>query len=249
MRTNETNNPLPTPDAIDIPKAVFLGHDWGGKFVWRMCLYHPERVIAVCGVCTPYLPPRREYMPLEVMAKYVPQFFYQLWLADSEIAGKTLDNSPERIFRALFRRPTEWASYPNRLPLPEMISRAGSDLQHPVYSDPPNFMSEEELQYYVENYAKAGFTSACRTYATTKIDFETELSLPDVIPHRALFIAAADDPVLKPEMGAEMAKFMPNLTTAYVKDAGHWVLMEQPEEVNRALLEWLATIDAPVSRV
>jgi soluble epoxide hydrolase/lipid-phosphate phosphatase len=232
-------------DALNIPKAVFLGHDWGGKFVWRMCLYHPERVIAVCGVCTPYIPPRREYMPLEMMAKYLPQFKYQLWLADSQNAGKSLDTSPERLFRALYRRPKDWFAYSNRLTLPEMIQNVDTGLEHPVFTDPSSVMTEEELQYYIAQYSHAKFASACQTYATTKIDYETELELPDMISHKALFIGAMQDSVLKPEMAAEMAKYMPNLTTAMVDDAGHWVLMEQKDKVNEILVEWMATIEAP----
>ncbi|KAG0278972.1 hypothetical protein BGZ96_002135 [Linnemannia gamsii] len=31
-------------DALDIPKITLIGHDWGGAFVWRFGLYHPNRV-------------------------------------------------------------------------------------------------------------------------------------------------------------------------------------------------------------
>jgi soluble epoxide hydrolase/lipid-phosphate phosphatase len=106
-------------------------------------------------------------------------------------------------------------------------------------------MTEEELQYYIEQYSRAKFTSSCMAYASTKIDYETELELPDIIPHKALYIASADDPVLKPEMAVNMAKYMPNLTTAMVEDSGHWALMEQTDKVNDILVEWMATIDAP----
>lgn len=232
-------------DGLNIPKAVFIGHDWGGKYVWRMCLYHPERVIAVCGVCTPYVPPRQEHVSLEGMTKFLPQFKYQLWLANAEKAGKALDASPERLFRALYRRPTEWAAYPNRLTLPEMLEAVDSELEHPVFKDPSQVLTEQELQYYIEQYTAAGFTSTCQTYATTDLDFETERELPITIPHQAFFIGAAQDSVLKPEMAANMAKFIPNLKSAVVDNAGHWVLMEQKDKVNELLLEWLETVQVP----
>jgi pimeloyl-ACP methyl ester carboxylesterase len=57
--------------------------------------------------------------------------------------------------------------------------------------------------------------------------------------------AVPSDPVLKPEMAVNMAKYMPNLTTAMVEDSGHWALMEQTDKVNDILVEWMATIDAP----
>ncbi|RLN74064.1 hypothetical protein BBJ28_00000345, partial [Nothophytophthora sp. Chile5] len=50
---------------------------------------------------------------------------------------------------------------------------------------------------------------------------------------------------LKPEMASGMPKVMPNLEMKLVKDAGHWVLFEQYEEVNAILSEWLAKVSAP----
>src|SRR5262245_18140789 len=48
-------------DALDVEKAVFVGHDWGGLVTWMMPLLHHARVAGVIGVNTPYLP--RSPMP------------------------------------------------------------------------------------------------------------------------------------------------------------------------------------------
>ena len=32
---------------LNIQKAIFLGHDWGGFLAWRMCIHYPDRVRAV----------------------------------------------------------------------------------------------------------------------------------------------------------------------------------------------------------
>src|SRR5215468_4416392 len=34
-------------DALEIEKAVFVGHDWGGFVVWAMPYLHPDRVAGV----------------------------------------------------------------------------------------------------------------------------------------------------------------------------------------------------------
>ena len=44
-------------DALDIEKAVFVGHDWGGAVLWQMGLRYPERVERLIGLNTPYGPP------------------------------------------------------------------------------------------------------------------------------------------------------------------------------------------------
>ena len=42
-------------DALEIDKAIFVGHDWGGAVAWSMPLLYPERTLGVIGVCTPYI--------------------------------------------------------------------------------------------------------------------------------------------------------------------------------------------------
>lgn len=232
-------------DALKIERAVILGHDWGGNASWRMALYHPDRVLAVCGVCTPFVPPRKQYMSLEDLCKYMPQFKYQLFLADAESSGKALDASPRRLATAIFRRKTEYGPKEEALPLHELLKAVNTDVDHVIFNERTEMLSEDDLQYYIDQYTQSKFTSANRVYATKKIDFETEKDLPGMIEHPALFIGAADDPVLKPEMAKEMPKVIPNLQMELVEDAGHWVLFEQPEAVNAILSQWLAKVTSP----
>ena len=58
-----------------------------------MCLFHPTRVGAVAGVCTPYTPPWQKYLSLEELVERLPQFSYQLFLASpaaAMVTGHTL---------------------------------------------------------------------------------------------------------------------------------------------------------------
>ncbi|KAG2776386.1 hypothetical protein PC129_g6406 [Phytophthora cactorum] len=246
---NISNDLVALLDELKIAKAVFIGHDWGGSHVWRTCLYHPERVIAVCGVCTPYNPPSKTYLPLEVVVEKVPQFKYQQFLANTDVSGKVLDASPRRLLTAIFRKPSEMGPRATRMSLPKMLMAVDSDVDLPVFTQRSTLLSEAELDYYVEQYSISKFASTCQTYATGKIDFENELDLPRVIKHPALFIGAAKDAVLKPEMARGMVKVIPSLETKIAEDAGHWVLWEQKEEVNAILSEWLAKIAASGSNL
>jgi len=56
----------------------------------------------------------------------------------------------------------------------------------------------------------------------------------------ALFIQATRDNVLKPEMSVGMEKYITSLTRREVV-AGHWALMEKPDEVNGFLTEWFSS--------
>ncbi|KAH7482242.1 Bifunctional epoxide hydrolase 2 [Phytophthora ramorum] len=242
---NITNDVVALLDALKIEKTVVVGHDWGSYAGYRFCLYHPERVIAVCGVCTPFIPPRKQYLSLDDMCKFLPQFQYQQFLADATNSGKVLDASPRRLLTAIFRRKTEYGPKEEMMPLHEWLKVVNTDLEHTMFRDRSVMLSEEEMEFYVDQYTQSKFTSANWVYGTKKIDFETEKDLPGTIEHPALFIGAADDPVLKPEMAKAMPTVMPNLQMEIVEDAGHWILFEQPEAVNSILSAWLDKVTSP----
>ncbi len=41
-------------DALEIPKAVIVGHDWGGVIVWPMAWTHPDRAERVISLNVPF---------------------------------------------------------------------------------------------------------------------------------------------------------------------------------------------------
>ncbi len=57
-------------DHLEIDKAIFVGHDWGGFVVWQMPLRHLDRVAGVVGVNTPHTD-RAPADPIELFAQAV----------------------------------------------------------------------------------------------------------------------------------------------------------------------------------
>lgn len=80
---------------LGIPKIIIGGHDWGGFVVYRFAMWHPELVTAVFSVCTPYQPPTKSFVSLDMVVDRAPQFGYQKHLAGLEVE-KAID-SPEKI--------------------------------------------------------------------------------------------------------------------------------------------------------
>jgi pimeloyl-ACP methyl ester carboxylesterase len=76
-------------------------------------------------------------------------------------------------------------------------------------------------------------------YRTREINHHDEISGLDdpIIKVPVLFIQALQDQAL-PHRGME--HFIPQLTTQKV-EATHWVLWEEPEQVNRILSTWLGS--------
>jgi pimeloyl-ACP methyl ester carboxylesterase len=57
----------------------------------------------------------------------------------------------------------------------------------------------------------------------------------------ALMITVELDPVLRPELCAEMKAFVPNVRkTVLIRGCGHWTQPEKPAGTNAAILEFLA---------
>ncbi|KUF99582.1 Bifunctional epoxide hydrolase 2 [Phytophthora nicotianae] len=225
-------------DFLNIPRAVFVGHDWGAVITWRMCMFHPERVIAVCSVCTPYMPPSGVYVDTDTLVRAVPQFSYMSLLSQPEEAAKLLDVAPRRLFTATFRLHTDIDA---SLSFIELL-RGVPASPNPIFANPSKLLSQDELDYYVAEYERSGFAGGCNYYAARFIDFNDERELPRTISHKALLISPAEDRVLKPEMAAGMRKLVPNMQQQIVANAGHWVLWEQKGEITRILHQWLDRI-------
>jgi pimeloyl-ACP methyl ester carboxylesterase len=68
-------------------------------------------------------------------------------------------------------------------------------------------------------------------------------SRPDLpaIAVPTLVLVGNEDPLTPPDRAVEMANAIPGARLVIVPDCGHISTLEQPAEVNRALVEWLAT--------
>ncbi len=53
------------------------------------------------------------------------------------------------------------------------------------------------------------------------------------------YIGAENDLFLPPSRADGMEDFISDLEKHTVLDSGHWIQQEQPEEVNRVIVEWL----------
>ena len=85
-------------DALEIERACFVGHDWGGFVAWAMPILHPVRVLGVAGICTPYMPfpSVAKHLAIvngEVERQYVA-WFQQPGVAEAEMDPRVRRFSP-----------------------------------------------------------------------------------------------------------------------------------------------------------
>ena len=127
-----------------------------------------------------------------------------------------------------------------------MVTRTGRP------SKLPEWLSEEELQYYVSEYEANGFAGGLHWYQTMDLNAtispDTMRGKPQIL-QPALFLAGDRDLVIlfsggKESVEARMKKKCPNLSKCvFYERCGHWIQQERAADVNQELLSWLGTLD------
>ncbi|OSC40606.1 alpha/beta fold hydrolase [Mycobacterium decipiens] len=227
-------------DHIGAERAVWIGHDWGAVVVWAAPLLHPDRVAAVAALSVPALP-RAQVPPTQAFrSTFGENFFYILYFQEPGVADAELNGDPARTMRRMIgglRPPSDQSAALRMLaPGPEgFIDRL------PEPTGLPDWITQEELDHYINEFARTGFTGALNWYRNFDRNWETTTELAGAtISVPSLFIAGTADPVLTFTRTDRVAEVISGpYREVMVDGAGHWLQQERPDEVNATLLEFL----------
>ncbi len=226
-------------DALEIDRAVFVGHDWGGFVAWAMPVLFPERCAGVVGVCTPYTPfPTTDF--LRSVFGDDPEQMYMLWFQEPGVAESVLDRDPRLVFEKLTVGGTDPVELASR-----GLSREGSSFNPfidlaslPAVGEA--ILNDEELDHYASTFARTGFRGGINWYRNIDVN---AVAFPDVgtrhLDLPSLMICSEWDPALPPALAASMHDRCSDLEVHTVGKTGHWVQQEAPEQVNDLLVDWL----------
>jgi pimeloyl-ACP methyl ester carboxylesterase len=231
-------------DELGEERAVFVGHDWGSMVVSNLVMLAPERVSAIVNMSVPFLP-RAPMPPVQMMRNaFTDTFFYIVYFQDPGVADADLAADPARTMRGLL---TNVSTAENETPDLAALANDGRGFvdRLPEPAGLPDWLSQEELDHYVDEYTRTGFTGGLNWYRNMDRNWSlTERVAGAKVDVPSLFIGGTRDPVLRmtpPE------NFLDRLTdhrgTVRVEGAGHWVQQEKPHEVNAAILEFVHELD------
>jgi pimeloyl-ACP methyl ester carboxylesterase len=232
-------------DDIDADQAVFVGHDWGSMVVGQMAMLHPERVSGVVAMSVPLLP-RGPMAPVTLMRQVLgDSFFYILYFQEPGIADADLGADA----RETMTRMLAGVRVPSEAPI-DLADHAANDgrgfvARLPEIEELPAWLSQEEVDHYVEVFTRTGFTGGINWYRNMDRNWETTPQLDGAhISMPSAFITGRLDPVnLMTPAGVMDGHVLDHRGDTFVEGAGHWVQQEAPDEVNAALLSFLRALD------
>ncbi|WP_329491544.1 alpha/beta hydrolase [Kitasatospora sp. NBC_01246] len=234
--------------ALGERSAVIVGHDWGATIAADSALVRPDVFRAVGLLSVPYLP-RGGPRPSEVFAgmggdeEFYVAYFQEPGRAEAEIEPDV------RGWLAGFYAALSADTMPAPgAPDPHFVGPGGTLRDRFPAGRLPGWLSAEDLDFYAGEFERTGLRGALARYRSMDRDWE-DLARFDGAPitQPSLFAGGGLDASTTwlAEAIAAYPVTLPGLLSCHVLDGcGHWIQQERPDEVNRLLTDWLASLPA-----
>lgn len=197
------------------PDAVLVGHDWGAITANALAAHQDSPFDRVVAMAVPPLTALRSARALRVLPRQVRNSWY---VAFNQLPGLP-ERHLERLVRKLWR---DWSPGYD----------AAEDLRHVADALPDHAHRKAVVGYY------RSFVSPLPPPQQYRLWKGAEMRLP-VVP--TLYLHGADDGCLDPRLATLVGARLPAGSQAHVvEDAGHFLQLEQPDEVSRLVLDFLA---------
>ena len=174
-------------DALETPRAVVVGHDWGAAIAWQTARLRPDRFRAVVSLSVPYRP-RSPAHPTSLMPQTGDAQFYQLYFQAPGVAEAEFEKDPRRTLRAnLFGASGEGVTAiramnaaSGKTPGVGMVPRGGGMLPSGVQVPLPSWLSEADLEVYAGEFARSGFRGPLNYYRNIDRNWELMAALDGI---------------------------------------------------------------------
>jgi pimeloyl-ACP methyl ester carboxylesterase len=227
-------------DALRIPNAVLVGHDWGATHAWNAALMRPDRFTAVFCLAVPYVP-RGDVSVFDRMRKAGRQREFYMFAQMSPDADRVWANARVTIPGILY-----WAS--GSAPAAGRWSPMdpARSLHRQAPGPLPSWADPDYVAHNVAEFGRTGFHGGLNYYRAAEPYFA--LSAPwkgAKVTQPAFFIAGKADGLreLYPLTGEKLRAGIPALVGSLELDGvGHWIQHEASEMVSAELVEFLRTV-------
>ncbi|KAI0650286.1 alpha/beta-hydrolase [Trametes meyenii] len=230
-------------DQCKAVRAVAIGHDWGSIVTSRLASYYPQRFVAFVFLAGGYYPLLLGFdvkMALEFNKQHFKSELFGYWLFLAEDGAKEIVNSHLESVLSLWYT-ADSALWKTVLSPPGAIKPwLQADKKAPLAS----YVTPEEKTRILAEWRKNGLGPMLNWYkvmATGLMSKDDEAVNKEklVLSHPVFYAACARDHVCLPEPSTKIVRDFCPKAIVETFDTGHWVQLEAPEKLNKALLAWL----------
>ena len=229
-------------DALGEAQAVVVGHDWGAPVAWQAALLRPDRIRAVAAVSVP-LRAHGSVRPTERMRSLFGDNFYQLRFQVPGLAERDFEGDVRAKLRMLM-----YAASGDAPPEHRWRPHSGGPFYEGMV-DPgtgPAWLDEDHLDALTAAFTRTGFRGGLSWYRNMDRNWELSAAFAGLTVRQPALFAIGDAdptyPLARPMIDAQH-ELVPGLRrTLVLPGCGHWVGEERPDELNAALLGFLAEL-------
>ncbi len=237
-------------DAFGSDQAVVIGHDWGGPVAWYSALMRPDVFRAVAVLSVPYNPPTPLPDGMNLIDRMAmnagEKNYYRLYFQPPGIAEADLEKDVRRTMLGFFYSVSgdiiadgiHAQGWDGHFPQGESLSS-----QLVIPKNLPKWLSEQDLQFYVDQFCNCGFRGGINWYRNINqipgilAPFVgAEINQPSLYLYGEYDLIAGNTPEAIEALNTELSDLRGIIK---LQGTGHWLQQERPDEVNAALIEFL----------
>jgi len=200
--------------ALDEKRAIIVGHDWGGAVAWSLAAFNPEATEKLVILNAPH--PNAYTTKTKSLLRQLQKSWYVFFFQTADVPEEALSRNDYFFLKNMVR-----------------LSFVKKDV-----------LTDEDLKIYAEAWSKKGALTAAINYYRANMNpailfSERTIAFPK-IKSPTLVIWGEKDAALSKDLIADTDEFVDSsYSMKYLPNCGHWVQLEEPEIVNKYIIEFL----------
>ncbi|MBT2337512.1 alpha/beta hydrolase [Variovorax paradoxus] len=232
-------------DALKIPTAAIVSHDWGADHGQRAMVMRPDRFTAIVSLSIPFLP-RGEMSTWDTLrARGLGELYYAFDMMKPEMDDRIRD-AGKSIPSALYWMSGDPAEGTGWDPID-----AKRDMFRPAPDVLPSWADPAYVKHNIETFQRTGFRGGLNQYRGVQFTFEHLVAYKDVLIRQpSIYIWGDADGLCRlfhpvPPTLEELRQTAPGVIgVVCLEGVGHWPHHEASERVNAEIIKFLNSLDA-----